>query len=133
MSATSVEPTAAAPSAGRLWWAFLQQRLQQVALKLPLQLSGVIQFEITAEDATADHFFLELRGPKSRALDGQAPHFDAKVVAPERAVADLLFAPQPPIGALVVHGDFDLYERFMRLLEQAPTAKSWVGIRSQKK
>lgn len=133
MSAPSVEPSGAAPSAGRLWWALLQQRLRQVALKLPLELAGVIQFEIVAEDAKVDHFFLELRGPRSRGQDGQAPHFDAKVVAKEQAVAALLFAPSPPIGALLVHGDFGLYERFMQLLEGAPAAKSWVGIRSQKK
>lgn len=133
MSAPTAQPVAALPSAGRLWWALLQQRLQQVALKLPLDLAGVIQFEILADDASADHFFLELKGPRSRGQDGQAPQFDAKVVAKERAVADLLFAPQPPIGALLVHGDFGFYERFMRLLEGAPAAKSWVGIRSQKK
>lgn len=129
----SVEPVSAAPRAGRLWWALLQQRLQQVATKLPLELSGVIQFEITAQDATSDHFFLELKGPKSRGLGGEAAAWNTKVVATDRAIGDLLFAPQPPIGALTVHGDFGLYERFMRLLEGAPAAKSWVGIRSNKK
>lgn len=121
----------AEPSARRLWWALLLERLRQVSLTLPRDLTGTIQFELAGPGEPHLHHVV-LDGPKTEARDGEAPGWDAKVVSHEEAVAALLFAESPPAGALVVHGNFQKFEALMRALEGAPAAKSWIGIRSKR-
>ncbi len=111
----------------RVWWALVQQRLEEARLKLPDDLHGVIQF--FADDPKA-RFHLLVNGPKTQALEGTVMAFDAEVYVDDPAVEAMLLDPTSAKPAFCVRGDHDLYLRFFERLTAAEATRSWLEMRS---
>ena len=88
-----------------IWWALLRARIQDVALTIPEDLKGVIQFEINREDELPAYFFLWVNGPKVESFSGMGFDVDAWVEANEVDLEAMLKSEATSKDALGVRGE----------------------------
>lgn len=113
----------------RVWWTLLLQRVEQVRLKLPSSLRGVVQLEI---EGASDTVFLRLDvdGAKTRGRDGLARKPDCWVSTTDEELGRLLTSGAPVENALRASGRIELFTGLLDRLAELPPSGNWLKLRA---
>jgi hypothetical protein len=119
-------------SPSEVWWHLLLRRLEQLTLRLPRHLVGVVQFELEQPDAHRRYHHLILGGGRFEPRVGIAAGAGAWVALGAGDAQRFLDQGELAEGALRVAGDADLACSLFAALACAHRPMSQIALRSQR-